>query len=181
MTDINTGPLTKAAYELCRMIDALPYASLELTKVISVASDFISVCEAREIGIREALLRFSIEETKAREFKEYVHGRLDAAGVPVDPESPHKAAGCRIGGRLDVLIGERDMLRAAEKHNTAWLIESTFASTRPQWWNGTPEGQFIPFTSDANEAVRFARRIDAERVATFMHMVRVNEHVWLPA
>jgi hypothetical protein len=34
-------------------------------------------------------------------FKDYVHKRLDDAGVPVDPESPHKAAGCRIGGRLD--------------------------------------------------------------------------------
>lgn len=44
-------------------------------------------------------------------FKTYVHKRLDDAGVPVDPESPHKAEGCRIGGRLDVLIGERDELR----------------------------------------------------------------------
>lgn len=44
-------------------------------------------------------------------FKRYVHGRLDAAGVTVDPDSPHKAAGCRIGGRLDELIGERDALR----------------------------------------------------------------------
>lgn len=34
-------------------------------------------------------------------FKDYVHRRLDAMGVPIDPESPHKAAGCRIGGRLD--------------------------------------------------------------------------------
>ncbi|HEY1186933.1 MAG TPA: dATP/dGTP pyrophosphohydrolase domain-containing protein [Gemmata sp.] len=34
-------------------------------------------------------------------FKLYVHGRLDAAGVSVDPDGPHKAEGCRIGGRLD--------------------------------------------------------------------------------
>lgn len=27
--------------------------------------------------------------------------RLDALGVPVAPESPHKAKGCRVGGRLD--------------------------------------------------------------------------------
>lgn len=45
-------------------------------------------------------------------FKRYVHARLDAAGVTVDPDSPHKAEGCRIGGRLDELIGERDRLRA---------------------------------------------------------------------
>lgn len=36
-------------------------------------------------------------------FKDYVHKRLDDMGIPVDPESPHKAAGCRIGGRLDVV------------------------------------------------------------------------------
>ena len=46
-----------------------------------------------------------------QKFKDYVHASLDAAGVPTDPESPHKAEGCRIGGRLDVLIGERDTLR----------------------------------------------------------------------
>jgi hypothetical protein len=32
-------------------------------------------------------------------------------GVSTDPDSPHKAEGCRIGGRLDELIGERDTLR----------------------------------------------------------------------
>ena len=38
-------------------------------------------------------------------FKDYVHKRLDDAGVPVDPDSPRKAEGCRIGGRLDWLLG----------------------------------------------------------------------------
>jgi hypothetical protein len=37
-------------------------------------------------------------------FKVYVHRRLDEAGIPTDPESPHKAAGCRIGGRLDIAL-----------------------------------------------------------------------------
>lgn len=37
-------------------------------------------------------------------FKAYVHGRLDSAGVPADPESSHKAEGCRIGGRLDLVL-----------------------------------------------------------------------------
>jgi hypothetical protein len=55
------------------------------------------------IAERDALARF----------KAYVHRRLDEAGVPVDPDSPHKAEGCRIGGRLDVVFAERDALRAA--------------------------------------------------------------------
>lgn len=68
------------------------------------------------------------ERDALAKFKTYVHQRLDDAGVPVDPESPHKAAGCRIGGRLDYLFGliskgddsyaaiaaERDELRAEQ-------------------------------------------------------------------
>jgi len=55
------------------------------------------------------------DRDKLQKFKDYVHARLDAAGVPTDPDSPHKAEGCRIGGRLDVLIGARDELLAALK------------------------------------------------------------------
>jgi hypothetical protein len=40
--------------------------------------------------------------TKGRAFKDYVHQRLDAMGVPHSlPESEHDKAGCRVGGRLD--------------------------------------------------------------------------------
>jgi hypothetical protein len=53
------------------------------------------------------------ERDELQRFKDYVHKRLDDAGVTVDPESIHKAEGCRIGGRLDELIGKRDDLLAA--------------------------------------------------------------------
>ncbi len=60
---------------------------------------------------RRAVVQFMLnaemakaERDKLQKFKDYVHGRLDAAGVPTDPDSPHKAEGCRIGGRLDILI-----------------------------------------------------------------------------
>lgn len=50
---------------------------------------------------------------KLQAFKDYVHKRLDAAGIPVDPESPHKAEGCRIGGRLDhVFARQADLVTA---------------------------------------------------------------------
>lgn len=42
--------------------------------------------------------------TTSNEFKEYVHARLDHAGVPYHPEGPHGAHGCRIGDRLDWLF-----------------------------------------------------------------------------
>lgn len=46
------------------------------------------------------------EIAKLQDFKDYVHKRLDDAGVEVDPESPHKESGCRIGGRLDLVFKE---------------------------------------------------------------------------
>lgn len=52
------------------------------------------------------------ERDKLQKFKDYVHARLDAAGIPADPESPHRAEGCRIGGRLDVLF---DLLPAEQQ------------------------------------------------------------------
>lgn len=53
----------------------------------------------------EKLLPSVLDELESlRAFKIYVHKRLDDAGVPTDPESSHKAEGCRIGGRLDIVI-----------------------------------------------------------------------------
>lgn len=57
---------------------------------------------------RDTMLRDRAEALKATEraeaFKRYVHGRLDAAGVPADPEPEANAKhGCRIEGRLNFL------------------------------------------------------------------------------
>lgn len=37
-------------------------------------------------------------------FKDYVHERLDAAGIPTHPDGRHSVAGCRIGDRLDIAL-----------------------------------------------------------------------------
>lgn len=58
-----------------------------------------------------ALLQKRVESLEA--FKAYVHQRLDAAGVPTHPDGPHSAEGCRVGDRLDLLIGERDSAQQA--------------------------------------------------------------------
>lgn len=62
---------------------------------------------------REELASLRLENASLREFKKYTHDRLDAAGIPVDPDSPHKAEGCRIGGRLDFVFEQRSGLVAA--------------------------------------------------------------------
>jgi hypothetical protein len=41
-------------------------------------------------------------------FKDYVHQRLDEAGIPTHPDGEHSKAGCRVGDRLDIVLGERE-------------------------------------------------------------------------
>lgn len=49
------------------------------------------------------------ELAKSKAFKEYVHKRLDDAGVPPNPEPEANAkTGCRIEGRLNYLINWTD-------------------------------------------------------------------------
>lgn len=48
---------------------------------------------------------------KLEAFKAYVHKRLDDAGIPADPPSPHRESGCRIGGRLDIALAATEPKR----------------------------------------------------------------------
>jgi hypothetical protein len=51
------------------------------------------------------------EVEKLREFKRYVHDRLDKMGIPSDPEPANNAShGCRIEGRLNVVDRYREAL-----------------------------------------------------------------------
>lgn len=65
------------------------------------------------VDVTSELRRLTAENAKLQRFKDYVHERLTADGVPVDPD-PNKTAetGCRIGGRMDYMTAERDKLRA---------------------------------------------------------------------
>lgn len=69
-----------------------------------------SHAELRE-QLATATKRAEEAERRRDHFKRYVHERLDAAGVPVDPPSPHREHGCRIGGRLDWVFAQLDSLR----------------------------------------------------------------------
>jgi hypothetical protein len=60
-----------------------------------------------------------------------------------------------------------------------WLIESVVA---PMWWDGRLVNRGIDprhFTNDPNAAVRFARREDAEKVASFSSSLKATEHKWI--
>ena len=51
------------------------------------------------IALREATKRLIA-------FKEYVHQRLDEAGIPKDPPGIHSEKGCRVGQRLDLVLNK---------------------------------------------------------------------------
>jgi hypothetical protein len=54
------------------------------------------------------------ERDALRKFKEWVHAYLDNLGVPHDPDPEHTARhGCRISGRMNYLVRQRDDLLAA--------------------------------------------------------------------
>lgn len=72
------------------------------TKALEALSE--GIAESTELTALRAELKAEREKgDKLQAFKTYVHARLDAMGIPADPESPHKAEGCRIGGRLDLI------------------------------------------------------------------------------
>lgn len=80
-------------------------------------------------AIREAIggLNGQIREMGARAeklqaFKDYVHQRLDEAGVPTHPEGPHSAAGCRVGDRLDIAFARAQ--RAEEDARASETVRS---------------------------------------------------------
>ena len=51
---------------------------------------------------------------KLQAFKDYVHQRLDEAGIPKEPNGEHSKAGCRVGDRLDIALALSARAEAAE-------------------------------------------------------------------
>lgn len=108
-------------------------------------------------------LRAELEAAKA--FKTYVHKRLDDASVPVDPPSVHRERGCRIGGRLDLVLAAQarvkeleEALRIQDPRNASErydLIADDFYR-KTGWW---APGRSIPAAvglvySEEEEAIR---------------------------
>lgn len=81
-------------------------------------------------------LKFALaERDKLQAFKTFVHVRLDEMGVECDPESVHKAAGCRIGGRLDIVAARLEALKEWEQVNEKLKELATVPATGER---GTP-------------------------------------------
>jgi len=90
-------------------------------------------------------------------FKDYVHKRLDDAGIPTDPPSEHRDAGCRIGGRLDVVLDQLAKIQAA----TALQEAKTWFTRR---WGSRVSWELVlesegSFTPECESDARYIRQL----------------------
>ncbi len=111
--------LEKAQAELLSqqsMIDAL---QVERAQVAEQATSRIGELERAVISLALAFTESEEAAVRGERFKTYVHERLDAAGVPLDP-TPEltKISGCRIEGRLNWMLNEQQKLTEELKRAT---------------------------------------------------------------
>lgn len=71
---------------------------------------------------------------------------------------------------------------------TGWLIELPHSNGGiPRWWCGSSnDGEHPLWSGDANRAVRFSRKVDAEQVMvttlgslSYSHNLFVSDHEWM--
>lgn len=78
-----------------------------------VRCDSATILWEQAVAILGGWDSLALHRDMLQRFKDFVHARLDAAGVPTHPNGPHSAEGCRIGDRLDLLFAERAALQAS--------------------------------------------------------------------
>lgn len=89
----------------------------------------------QEVGSYETeLAAVKAERDRLQWFKDFVHGRLDAAGVPTDPQSPHGEEQCRVGLRLDLVLPPAD---DTEPVTDEWLRAVGFRPKNFLYFNST--------------------------------------------
>jgi hypothetical protein len=110
-------------------------------------------------GARAAWEKQQAEIDALARFKAYVHQRLDAAGIPTHPDGPHSKEGCRVGDRLDLVLGENSRLRSAMADMDAALRHAEAVI------NGVWYGSAMPALSHKKFGELFVAAIKAEEAA----------------
>lgn len=74
-----------------------------LNHFLVLSKKFLDLLDKNK-DLEAKIFELQLEQAKLKDFKEYVHQRLDQAGIPTHPSGLHSAAGCRIGDRLDFVL-----------------------------------------------------------------------------
>lgn len=111
----------------------------ELSEAFEEFSDTLGNWDYARASIDGHIAALEAEISAARRFKNYVHARLDAAGIPTHPDGPHSAEGCRIGDRLDIALRQRmpsqdDLVRAVKIEVRAAEIYATIPGSEHHPW-----------------------------------------------
>ncbi|MGH6950839.1 MAG: hypothetical protein ACREH4_08200 [Vitreimonas sp.] len=77
--------------------------ALTMAETVELATAYIASRSANRL-VLSAIDELQGREQKLQAFKDFVHRRLDEAGVPTHPDGPHSKEGCRIGDRLDLAL-----------------------------------------------------------------------------
>lgn len=110
--EINMAPEADATPKRKPRIEVVRWATSERAgTVLEVSTKTVVQLDVR-IGELEAALDHArcrlgdalVDRDKLADFKNYVHQRLDEAGVPTHPDGKHSKAGCRVGDRLDLAL-----------------------------------------------------------------------------
>lgn len=111
---------------------------------------------------------------------------MQGSQVVFDPSTKPRRTPYQYVGEMTFVAPDPAVTRTPQNPaESAWLIENTIGSCAV-WWRATPScGR--TFTTDANEAVRFPRKQDAEKVIRalahsdpFMRGAKATDHMWCP-
>lgn len=80
--------------------------------------------------LEQQLAQARQERDKLQAFKDWVHNYLDRHGVPHHPPGTHGAAGCRIGDRMDWLMGCCDLPQPETDEEEKQWLEATDRARR---------------------------------------------------
>jgi hypothetical protein len=136
-------------YGTSLIVGRRPFGTSEQRSIELVVEAAVTYHEDRD---KRTDLQAVLDQTKAEverltekvsaleRFKAYTHQRLDEAGIATHPNGQHSQAGCRVGDRFDILVGERDHLSSEVKE-----LEEGLEFAQCELMNQTYRGNSVSF------------------------------------
>lgn len=184
---VAASPLVPAQPAQERLVKAARWAERQLGSL--VADDDGNGAFVRGTGTELAGFGAGIDELRCA-----LRESVCAAAVPLvsaQPELPMSPAVRKAMDRFHQRCAEVDaaavpLVEARPQEERAWLVElQTAGSATARWWTGARWKGVMLFEPDANKAIRFARRCDAEQAIGWLVSegtkdgITATEHIWM--